>query len=67
MFLHIQDKINQQANEKLRLSCQKKEMSNQRSIKQFAQSGILLLELYIVDKLAEVKLQCFYDRLDCIK
>lgn len=67
MFLHIQDKINQQANEKLRLSCQKKEMSNQKSIKQFAQSGILLLELYIVDKLAEVKLQCFYDRLDCIK
>lgn len=67
MFLHIQDKINQQANEKLRLSCQKKEMSNQRSIKQFAQSGILLLELYIVDKFAEVKLQCFYDRLDCIK
>lgn len=59
MFLYIQDKINQQANEKLRLSCQKKEMSNQRSIKQFAQSGILLLELYIVDKLAEVKLQCF--------
>lgn len=34
-------------------------MSNQRSIKQFAQRNSTL-ELYIIDKLAEVKLQCLF-------